>query len=283
MEGLMFKSCRSGLVSILLGGILVGMIGVTSFGTLCWGEEEVSPTAEAQASENQDSKQDSQIETGAGDVEAQATEHKDEAYGKTHGLLGPVTLGPSVTLLAIPTIIRFGLEGKYKNSFGFGGHYGFIPSSLLSKFVKDVTIKVTNYEGRVRWFAFQRALFLGLGLGQQNLEGSKSENIKLTVSGLSITVPATVNVKISTTFLTPHFGWRWTWNSGFFMGLDLGYQVALSSSTTLSSSTLAGIDLAVLKDQQQYKDLDKKVQDEGNKVGKTGLPSFTLIHFGFLF
>ncbi|MEW6055468.1 MAG: hypothetical protein AB1540_02555 [Bdellovibrionota bacterium] len=194
-------------------------------------------------------------------------EGKSDGYGKTHGLLGPVVLGPAVSLLAFPHPIEVGLEGKYKDLFGFGLTYGFIPDLVI----KTAKINTKAFDARVRWFPFRGAFFVGMAFGTQTISAKKSAEIQ------SIKVNAEVEVQSS--FYTPHVGWRWVWPSGYFMGVDLGWQLASGAETTLTTDVRNVLLLAT----PQYGQLEKDVKDLGNQYGNKPLPMFTLIHFGWLF
>ena len=83
-------------------------------------------------------------------------------------------------------------------------------------------------------------------------------------------------MKISTTTLTPHIGWRW--GSRFVWGFDLGVQLALSHKNTLTTTASAGqqADPAYTA---AINDLNKVADD----IGSQTLPFITVLHFGFMF
>lgn len=201
---------------------------------------------------------------------AQKKEKSPEMYGKSSGVLKNFVFGPSVSLLGFPSLFKFGAEAKYNNVFGFGATYGFIPQIS----VKDAKVELnsTTFTGRI--FPMRGAFFAGVSFGSQTLSGSKTQ--KITYSGQSKNVTADIDVK--TKFLTPHLGWRWVWNSGFFLGLELGVQLASSASTAFDTDapTLA-------KATDEYKKLEKDVKDVGDKFGNTSLPYFSFLTLGWYF
>lgn len=203
------------------------------------------------------------------EVSTEMKEEREETYrgyGKVEGIAGPVTFGPSVSLLGFPHPLEVALESKYRDYFGFQGTYGFIPEISI----KDVKAKMNAWDVRLRWFPFNGAFYVGAGYGQQTVEGSKTQVILGTST--------TASVKVENKFFTPQLGWRWTWESGFFMGLDLGWQFAKDADTSVSSNANA-----LIQAQPQYTTLVNDVKKYGNDYGNKGLPSFTLLHFGFLF
>jgi hypothetical protein len=190
----------------------------------------------------------------------------DEGYGKTQGVAGPVTFGPSLTLLGLTRPFSIGLEGKYRDRAGAAFFYGFLPELKLS----GVSVKYSSWDARVRWYVFRGSFFAGLGYGKQNLEASKTE----TIQAQSVTG----NLKMDTSYIIPHVGWHWVWTSGFFMGMDLGIQLPISRSQTFSSTAPAALQASA-----EYRSLESKVNDEANKIGKIPLPLLTLLKVGFLF
>ncbi len=188
------------------------------------------------------------------------------AYGKAQGVLGPVTFGPSVTLLGLPSPFKGALEFRFGQSFGAQVSYAFLPSISYS----STTGKLDQIEGRVRWFPFKKAFLLGLAYGQLTATASRSETI--------LAQPITASVQLRNTYFAPHLGWRWTWASGYFMGLDLGWQFSRNPRTTLTTNADALVQAV-----QQYVDLDKQVNDAGSQLGNQGLPLLSLLQVGWLF
>lgn len=201
------------------------------------------------------------------EVKTELSSDRSEGYGKTYGLLGPVTVGPHVAL-GLPRPLNVGLEAKFLDIVGVGFNYGALPTLTIS----NVKVKFNAFDGRVRWFAFRGAFFVGAGVGQQTLAVNKTDTI--------LTVPLTVSADVKTTYLTPHIGWRWQWASGITLGMELGYQHALSSKTTLATSpVLPGAVTATA----EYQKISTDVNDAGKKFGDQGLPHFTLLQIGYMF
>lgn len=208
------------------------------------------------------------VESPAAKTETPPTEPaKNEAgYGKTDGLAGPVLIAPAITLLGFPTPFRFGVELRGWQYLGLGFDYGFLPSLSFS----NVKIKYNSWRITGRAFPFQGAFFLGVGFGKQNLTGSSSN----TVSG----VPVNYTIELATTIITPHIGWRWTWDCGFYFGMELGVQLASSSTSTFSSDAPAAV-----QSNATYVSEKANVQDQARKLGNTTLPHFGLIQVGYYF
>ncbi len=193
----------------------------------------------------------------------QAAETPSESSSESKSSERAFRLGPAVAV-AIPHPLNVGLECKLYNWAGFAFDYGFLPSITIS----NVSVKMNSWDVRARLFPFQGAFFLGVAYGKQDLTGTRSENILGTAQ--------TTTMKISTTTLTPHIGWRW--GSRFVWGFDLGVQLAPSHKNTLTTTASAGqqSDPAYTS---AVNDLNKVADD----IGSATLPFITALHFGFMF
>lgn len=180
------------------------------------------------------------------------------AYGKPSGLFPGMVIGPKLALLPAPGLLGVGLEAKFQNLVGVGLDYNFFPSLKVG----DVKIGFNDISLAARVFPWKGRFYLGAALGQRNFFGKATDS----------TTNQEIKVEVKSTYLAPEIGWRFVWGSGFFMGLDLGYQIVLSPKTTLTLPAAAS-----LVDQT-----DKKaVEDAGNEIGKIGLPIVSLLQFGF--
>ena len=193
-----------------------------------------------------------------------------DGYGKTHGMLGSVTVGPAVTLLSFPHPMQLGIEGKVNDMFGFAATYGFIPDINVANNAK---INIKSYGIDLKWFPFRNAFFVGTAIGNQVIHGHKSQTIQGT------TVNADIDV--NSTYYTPMAGFRWVWPSGFFLGIDAGWQIAGGATTTLTTDVTTSNPLLALT--PEFVNLQSDVTTAGNNIGNKAIPSFTLIHYGWLF
>ena len=130
---------------------------------------------------------------------------------------------------------------------------------------------MNSYDARFRWFIFKRSFFIGMSYGVQNLTADTTQ----TLQG----IPINAKVNVSTTYLSPHLGWRWQWASGFFTGMDLGVQIACATDTTVTTN----ITNAYVQASDDYQKVVKQVTDQGNDLGRTRLPFATLFDIGYLF
>ena len=187
-------------------------------------------------------------------------------YGRPRGNFGPVTIGPSLGI-GLPHVINVGLESRYRQQLGLAANYGFIPGIAIS----GTTVAMNSYDLRFRWFIFKKSFFVGAAYGVQNLTASTTQKLQ--------GIPVNANVDISTTYFSPHLGWRWQWASGFFTGMDLGVQIACATNTSVSTDVTNALVLA----SDDYQKVVKQVTDQGNDLGRTRLPFATLFEIGYLF
>ncbi len=179
-----------------------------------------------------------------------------EVYGKAEGIIPGMVFGPKLSLVNLPTP-AFGVEAKFMNLVGASFDYGFIPDVTLS----NVTVGMKNWSIGAKVYPFHGSFFLGAAFGGRSFTGSKIDD--------STGTPLKATVDVSSTYLAPEIGWRWVGNSGFFMGMDLGWQFVVSNSTTLTAP--AGVSQSTRQD----------VQDKGNQLGRSGLPILGLLQVGF--
>ena len=185
-------------------------------------------------------------------------------YGKTQGVIPgvPLLFGPKLSLaLPVPSV---GLEVKFANLIGASFDYGFFPDISVSGVTAGFP---SGWHADARLYPFRGAFFLGAALGQRSLRASYTT----TVAPFGqITPTSTLDV----TYLAPEIGWRWVYESGLFMGVELGWEFVLSFKRTDSSEVQAlrqagGLD----------PNLDKAINDYGN----AGLPHVALFQIGYFF
>jgi hypothetical protein len=199
------------------------------------------------------------------------TQVESAGYGKPKGLIGdlPLTVGPKVSLgLPMPTAV--GLEAKYANLIGASFDYNYFPSLTLS----STKISANGFAGSVRIFPWRQAMFIGVGFQKQTLSLTRTETVSIANVATAVTVSAN---DIGATYIVPHIGWRWTWDSGFWWGMELGWQQPLSTSGELTVSPSNALTEAAIADTK------KTVGDLRDLLGKQGMPRMGLIQFGFLF
>jgi hypothetical protein len=103
-----------------------------------------------------------------------------------------------------------------------GAEYGFLPVSQIAGI--DVTYR--SFAADARLFPFRGGpFFIGLRAGRQHLSGSKT----VTVRGYG---SATGSTTADSWFLNPRLGLFKMWDSGIFVGADVGLKIPISHTFT---------------------------------------------------
>ncbi len=187
------------------------------------------------------------------------------------GLFGPFRVGPTIAI-GFPHPLTYGIDFTWKDEFGAALTFGDFSLPEMS----GVTVKVSNWDLRGRWFPWQDSFFLGAAYGSQTISAVAKKNI--TAAGQ--TVSTRLRLDIDTSYFTPHIGWLATWDVGFTFGFEIGYQMALSSNSKDLNVTPA--DPTVLAT-NEFAKLNKDVKDVGEMIGKKPVPYLTLAKLGWMF
>jgi hypothetical protein len=176
---------------------------------------------------------------------------------KTEGVIPGVLFGPKVGIVSFPAP-SVGIEAKLGGWFGLSYDYGYVPDFK----VKEVTLGWSNWSAGAKVFPFRGSFFLGALYGQRSL--------RLRAVDKS-TPPLEASGRITSNYVAPELGWRFIGDTGFTMGIDLGWQLVTSHSARL---TIPGG-----YDAQKEKD----VRDLTDAVGKAGIPVLGLLQLGWMF
>lgn len=182
--------------------------------------------------------------------------------------------------LEVPHIINVGFETLTYRKFGMSLNYG-----NISRNVSGVDVGMKHSDIRLRYHPWAGSFFGGVAVGQHTLTGEKSKDISLTYSGTTTVVPTTVKVSASSNYVAPHIGWFSVWESGFTMGLDLGWMVptgAKSSVEATFSNLPAGAETE-LRNTPEFTKAKKEVEDAADSYIKKSLPFISMIRIGWMF
>lgn len=175
--------------------------------------------------------------------------------------LGDFRVGATVGA-GLPSPISGQLLVKYKNVVGANAELGFLPELTLPV-GDDVKVKQHMADFSLRAYPFKGAFFLGCGLGFQSLSASA----KTTQQGVTGDATATVD----TLFLSPRLGFLHRFDFGLAVGMDVGVQLPVSGSTSMSGS-VGGVALTPPKD----------AMDVADKVQTTPIPIVHLLQLGYV-
>jgi hypothetical protein len=178
---------------------------------------------------------------------------------RTEGLIPGILIGPKVSAtLLFPPSVMVGVELKVIGYIGASFEYGVFPRS---QDVSSYHLQINSWSAGLRAYPFRGAFFVGAVLGRYELTGSQ-----VPAPG-SLGGPTTLNV--SSTYVGPQIGWKWAFDFGLFLGLNLGYGFSIDYKSTLTPVGATG-------------DL-KTAQENVDKYLKPGVPIFTLLELGWLF
>lgn len=178
---------------------------------------------------------------------------------KSEGIIPGILFGPKLSIVSLPTP-AVGIEVKAYQLLGASFDYGFIPDFTVS----NVTLGLKTWNVAAKVYPFRGAFFLGATLGAYTFTGKSTVT---DANGQSVAA----KLDVSATFIGPELGWRWVWRSGFFTGLDLGWQFPLNYKSTLDVA--GGVPAGTIKD----------VRDNADKYVKSGLPALGLFQLGWFF
>jgi hypothetical protein len=179
-------------------------------------------------------------------------------YGKTQGAIPGILVGPKLNLIALPPGI--GVEAKLlENSLGLSFDLGIVPPVKLG----EASASWLDWSFGARYYPWRARFYLGAAVGSRTFAASATDS--------STGVDRKAKADVTSFYLAPELGWKFVWDGGFFMGIDLGYQIIVSKKVTLDIP--GGIDPKKSKD----------VTDAADNVGKIGLPVLTLLQVGYFF
>lgn len=216
-----------------------------------------------------------------GDTDVKKPADPSETQPKKKYRLGDTGVGPTI-FFGFPHPLNLGIEAKYASKFGFAVDYGSFSKSFNSSGF-EMTAKITNLDVRGLWFPWKKSFFLGLILGQQHLSADGHKNYKFKYKEQEVEVLVSGTVRIVTSYLTPHLGWNWEYDSGFNIGFELGYQLALRASSSVDFETEDPLVNEVLTGTDKYEAFQDDAEAAGRAIGKMPCPYVTLLHLGWLF
>lgn len=179
---------------------------------------------------------------------------------RTEGLIPGILIGPKVSAtMLFPPNVMVGGELKVIGYIGASFEYGVFPRSQA---VSGYSLSINSWSAGLRAYPFRGAFFVGAVLGRYDLTGTET-------SGIPGGTATTTTLNVTSMYLGPQIGWKWAFDFGLFLGLNLGYGFSLDYKSVLTPLNATG-------------DL-KTAQENVDKYLKPGVPIFTLLELGWLF
>jgi hypothetical protein len=197
------------------------------------------------------------------------------------GLIPGFRIGPKLAVLPVPGLVGFGLEARIKETVTLSADFGLLPEVSIpgisesnvqsggtsaTTTITDGKVSYQDLSFAARWVPWRGAFHLGAAYGQRTVKASA----KGTATSGGITASGVATLEAKSSYLAPELGWRWIWQSGFFMGLDLGWQFVLSPQAHVDVPAAAFAPGKV----QDYTDL-------ANRLASQGFPVLSLLQLGW--
>jgi len=148
----------------------------------------------------------------------------------------PLRVGVMVGVVSVLRPVDVELFVRLYDRFAVGFSYSDLPNFVAGPLLSaagansdTMTARLDDFsafEADLRFMPFRSAFFVGSSFGRQALKGAVTES---TVVG-----PQTATVDATTWYVTPRAGWLWTFERGFLLGVDLGVQLKLAGSDTVT-------------------------------------------------
>lgn len=188
----------------------------------------------------------------------------------------------------IPHILNYGVDFVHSTRWFSGsinlGSYGVKGIAKNTDLPNGVDVSLSNQELVARVHPFRGSFYAGLGYGQHKFDVTGTRTITVTVPAGSADVE--INDVVQAKYLLPHIGWMSKWPFGLTMGFDIGYLSPMSPTVDLTTrvSNISGpISQSDVENTQEYRDARAELVSQSEKLGKTGLPYWTVFRIGFLF
>jgi len=147
-------------------------------------------------------------------------------------------VGVNLGIISVPRLVNIQGYARVHPYIGLGGGWSTTPK-FASDFVLEragatsgTTTSTLNefsgWEVFLRVFPLRGVFYLGVGFGQQVIDGQVTQLVAGSPFGV------TGSGRVQSWVITPRLGWQWVWSSGFALGFEAGVQVTLSHQDTVS-------------------------------------------------
>lgn len=190
----------------------------------------------------------------------------------------------------IPHILNYGVDYWHSSKlFSVAANFGGYKVNGVGKnsdLPDGANIKISNQELVARYHPFAGSFYLGLGFGKHEISADANRHVTVTTP-IAGSADVFIDDKVKANYLLPHVGWLWKTSFGLTFGMDLGY-LSPSSSTVDVSTRITNISNVLIteddvKATDEYKNAYNELVDNSEKIGKMGLPYWTVIRIGYMF
>jgi hypothetical protein len=188
--------------------------------------------------------------------------------------------GPSASIgLIQPYLVQ--VDAVMNNDYEFGAGFGQYTYSIDKKTKADITMQSVQLQSR--WFPWAGSFFTGLLAGRRTISGDFERDLKYKKANQELDFTAKGNVTLTSYYLTPHFGWRWLWDSGFVLGMDFGYHLTVTQKSSSDVSANDKLIEVAAKSTSAYKEYKKDIDKATDRAASLHMPYITLLRIGYFF
>ncbi len=161
--------------------------------------------------------------------------------------------------LGFPYVAQGGVDFKASSNWSF-----YLGYNQLSLDIDSSSVDLTMPEALVRYHPFSKNFFIGVGIGQENLDASAVDDI----------TSQTVRAEVTAMTGIAKVGWMWgaSDNEGFWIGVDASYIMPFGADTTITAPGVPTSD-------PEYQD----VVEAADQFAESAYFNITFVRLGFLF
>lgn len=158
----------------------------------------------------------------------------------------------------VPFVSQYAINATFGSSLSMS-----LGQNSLEVDVSSSKVSLTMPEVVFNWHPFAGSFYLGLGLGQETLEATATDE----TTGLSASAEVTASTLIA------RLGWMWgKGDGGLWFGMDLTYVSPSGADVIVDAGGLSSSDTAF-----------QDVVDAGEQFGETAYTNITFARLGYLF
>lgn len=179
------------------------------------------------------------------------------------------SITPSLQILNFPHPFNGGLEIVFSRVLGIKYQKSFRPN----KTIDGSTAELDDQSFSFRSYPNQGPWFLGLGYGKHRASVKNHE----IVNGFDTNIYANVDSE----YITPTTGLKWIYNSGFTIGVEIGWIFPINNRNVDVYSDQDGNPF--VNANEDYRQRRQDAEDAANKYVENGVISIGLLELGWTF
>ena len=208
---------------------------------------------------------DEQIREAQGEAQLDREEHQaDTLSEKRHEIF----FTPSIQFLNFPHPLEGALEVNFAEVWGLKFSKNFLPEMSF----EDTKVKLDNYSLALRMYPQHSLWFVSLAYGKHEIKAHHQEVIS--------SFDTLIDAQVKADYLMPSTGWKWVWDSGFSLGMEIGWIFPYNSSSNISTNQDNN---PLVTSDPEYTRQKKDAEDTAKKYISQGIPMIGLLEIGWRF